>query len=397
MNDRTKPSNASRGIRQNNSLAALGVLFSQQQISRAELARALGLNRSSSGSIISELLADSFVREVADSKQKSVRKVGSGRPGVLLELDPQAASFVGVEIGVEHISTLRIDMMANVVDFAVDNFDGRSTTVQDAIIQAMAQAFENIPKNELAQIRGVGLTCPAQMDRNGRVSLAPILGWKDVDLAALMRAALPIDVPIMIENEANCFAFGESYRHPEKRVGVSLFLVLESGVGGGIVIDGRLFRGAHGLAGEIGHLVVRNDHELEQVLGLDWLLDRHREITNRQTSNLQDLLNDVQDREPKAVQIADDWANDLAVAVVAVCRLLDPDRIVLGGSVAVLYPMVAGRVAHYVDGLQASTFPSARIEVHEAAETGAAYGAACMLHKRFLSPDDTRTVEGALE
>jgi predicted NBD/HSP70 family sugar kinase len=396
MNDHINSYNASRGIRHSNALAALRVLFLQRQVSRAELARALGLNRSSSGSIISELLQALLVREVDEGKQKSVGKSGSGRPGVLLELDPLAASFVGVEIGVEHISALRIDMAANVIDFNVEKFDGRSTPVEDAVVQAIAQAFENIPKDDLTRIRGVGLTSPAQMDRNGRVRLAPILGWQDVDLAALAQAALPFDVPVMIENEANSFAFGENYRDPEKRVGVSLFLVMESGVGGGIVIDGRLFRGAHGLAGEIGHIVARNDQELEQVLGLGRLLDRHREITNRQTSNLQDLLNDVQDREPKAVQIADDWAKDLAVAVVAVCRLIDPDRIVLGGSVAALYPMVAGRVAQYIDGLQALTFPTPKIEVHEAAETGAAYGAACMLHKRFLSSEETRTVEGAL-
>ena len=140
MNDRAKPSNASGGIRQNNSLAALRVLFSQQQISRAELARALGLNRSSSGSIITELLADSFVREVADSKQKSVRKVGSGRPGVLLELDPQAASFVGVEIGVEHITALRIDMMANVVDFAV------AAPKDDELVEMQSTCIAALPR-----------------------------------------------------------------------------------------------------------------------------------------------------------------------------------------------------------------------------------------------------------
>ena len=83
--------------------------------------------------------------------------------------------------------------------------------------------------------------------------------------------------------------------------------------------------------------------------------------------------------------IAEDWARHLAFALVQACRLVDPDRIVLGGSVAGLYPMVSARVAFHMETLQADSFPLPEIVLHEAAETGAAYGAACMLHQRFLS------------
>jgi predicted NBD/HSP70 family sugar kinase len=114
-------------------------------------------------------------------------------------------------------------------------------------------------------------------------------------------------------------------------------------------------------------------------------------------ATLDGFLKDVRDREPKAVEIAEEWAQDLARAVVAVSRLIDPDRIVLGGSVAALYPMVAARVTHYIIGLQPSTFPMPDIEVHDAPETGASYGAACMMHKRYLTGDLHRASDGLLE
>jgi len=397
MNDLVISPNSSKRIRQGNSISALKALFSRGQLSRAELARLLGLNRSSSGSIISELVKSELVREVSEEEQKRHGNSRSGRPGILLELVPKAAGFLGAEIGVEHISTLKIDLRANIACFRIEPFDGRATSVEDAVAQAVAQAFEDTSESDVQHIEGFGLSAPAQMDRNGNVRIAPLLGWRNVDLASLARKELPIDVPVMIENEANSFAFGESYRSPENREGVTLFLVLESGVGGGIVIDGRLFRGAHGLAGEIGHVHLREGRELEQLLGLGNLLERHRAVTKRDNTSLDDFLRDVRDREPKAVEIAEDWAKDLAVAVVAVSRLIDPDRIVLGGSVAAMYPMVAGRVAHYIRGLQPSTFPTPDIEVHEAAETGAAFGAACMLHRRFLSLDPDGNAKTVLE
>ena len=93
----------------------------------------------------------------------------------------------------------------------------------------------------------------------------------------------------------------------------------------------------------------------------------------------------MRDRAPAAVAIAEEWSRHLAFALVQACRLIDPDRIVLGGSVAGLYPMVAARVALHMGALQAETFPRPEIAVHAFAETGAAYGAACMLHQRFLS------------
>jgi hypothetical protein len=130
MNEHANSSTTPQGIRQINSIAALKELFSYGQLSRAELARLLGLNRSSSGSIIAELVERSLVREVPEPGQKPNVKGRSGRPGILLELEPLAAGFVGAEIGVEHISTLRIDFAANILDFKITDFDGRSTPVE---------------------------------------------------------------------------------------------------------------------------------------------------------------------------------------------------------------------------------------------------------------------------
>ena len=397
MSDFAALSSWPRRIRQSNAIAALQALFINGRLSRAEIARQLGLNRSSSGHIVVELTESGLVREVVGDKPTRAEPLPAGRPGILLELVPDAAFFLGAEIGVEHITTLRIDLNADIVTCRVVPFDGCSVPVDIAVSRAVELAFEDLPLDVLALCEGIGLAAPVQMDPSGHVRIAPKLGWRDVNLAELARQAMPVDIPIIVENEANAFAIGEGYKRQDGRSGVTFFLVLESGVGGGIVIDGKLFRGGHGLAGEIGHIPVPEGEgrELEELLGLERLLVRHRETAGKSGATLGDFLADVRDRSPQAVSIADEWARHLASAIIQACRLIDPDRIVLGGSVAALYPMVAARVDLHIRALQASTFPVAEILVHDAPEIGAAFGAACMLHQRFLSLENRLLADDA--
>jgi predicted NBD/HSP70 family sugar kinase len=390
MSDFTSISSSPRRIRQANAVAALQAIFANERLSRADLARQLGLNRSSSGNIIAELTANGLVREVTGEMPKRSQPTRAGRPGILLELVPESALFVGAEIGVEHITVLRIDLTAQIVHCRVEPYNGRSASVAQAVDHAVELAFDGLTSEELDRCEGFGLSAPAQMDRNGKVRVAPLLGWQDLDLAALVRNALPVQMAAFVENDANAFAIGEAYTRRDGRDGVTLFLVIESGVGGGIVIDGQLFRGGHGLAGEIGHIHTSDADgaELEELIGLERLLAQYRQLTGIQAVALPKFLADVRDRAPNAVLIAEDWARHLAFALVQGCRLIDPDRIVLGGSLAALYELVAARVSVHMEALQAESFPLPEIVVHEAAESGAAYGAACMLHQRFLSLDN---------
>ncbi len=393
MNSVAVSTSSPRGIRQNNAVAALQALFAHRRLSRAELARHLGLNRSSSGHIVSELFANGLVREVEEEDLAEKGRARAGRPGILLELEPEAAVFLGIEIGVEHITILRIDMNATILDCQVEPFDGRALSARDAVVMATRRALADLPEGFAGKLGGFGLSAPAQLQLDGSVRKAPLLGWENVDPVTFAQEVIGDDIPCMLENEANAFAFGESYCSREDRAGVTLSLVIESGVGGGIVIDGRLYRGGHGLAGEIGHLPMRDGMELEQLIGLDHLLQRHRATSGNPDPALKDFLEKVRDGDTEAVGIARLWAMDLAAAIMAAGRLIDPDRIVLGGSLAALFPLVADEVRDHIGTNQAPGFPVPEISVHEAAEAGSAYGAACMLHQRFMSLENRALME----
>ncbi|MCB1498742.1 MAG: ROK family protein [Bauldia sp.] len=361
-------------------------------MSRADLARELGLNRSSSGQIVYQLTESGLVQEVEGRDEQA--KVG--RPGILLALVPEAAFFVGVEIGVEHVTAVRIDLCAQVLSRRTSLFDARAASIEEAVRLAVRLGFDGVEPDMMNRCKGVGISAPAHISAGGFVRLAPLIGWKNIDLAQIVRREVPVPVPVAVENDANAFAIGDGYKRG--RSGVTLFLNMETGVGGGILIDGKLFRGGHGLAGEIGHVLVPggNGQELERLIGRERLVTQYREATGRDDLDFSAFLGDVRDRVPVAVSIAEGWSRHLAYALQQVCRLIDPDRIVLGGSVALLYPMVAARVsAHLAEG-QTIAFPAPVIAVDEDAELGSAFGAACLLHQRFLSleNEDFRADDG---
>ena len=156
---------------------------------------------------------------------------------------------------------------------------------------------------------------------------------------------------------------------------MTLFLVMESGVGGGIVIDGALFRGAHGLAGEIGHLLVPDGagrmRALEDVIGLENVLAAYGAGARRRAADARRASSPgCGTASPARSSIAEDWARTLAYGLVQVCRMVDPDRIVLGGSVAALYPLVAARVAAHIRATQEASFPMPAIAITTTATAG---------------------------
>ncbi|HEY0122125.1 MAG TPA: ROK family transcriptional regulator [Rhizobium sp.] len=385
MNDAASIGSSPRRIRQNNIVAALQTLYAHGSMSRADLARKLGMNRSSSGEIVAELTEGGFVQELDGGARQRPEHGRLGRPGIMLELVSDAAFFVGVEIGVEHISAAVVDLSAEVRVCRKVAFDTPSASVEEAVAKGVELIVGAMSKGMIKRCKGFGISTPAHIRPDGIVTLAPIIGWRDVPLKEIGRAAFPAEVPIVVENDANAFAIGDSYRHGTS--GVTLFLLMETGVGGGIMIDGKLFRGGHGLAGEIGHTLVPGSggQKFEQLIGREVLIRQYRETTGRRNACIQELLVDVRDRVPDAVNIAETWSKHLAYALLQACRLIDPDRIVLGGSVASLYPMVVARVAAHMSEGQSIPFPTPEIVVDGDAEFGSAFGAACMLHQRFLS------------
>jgi predicted NBD/HSP70 family sugar kinase len=387
-----------RSIRYLNEMRALNALFHTGGMSRADLSRLLGLNRSSVGFIIHDLLADGLARESKTSLARARGEARAGRPGVMVELNPRGATFLGVEIGVEHITIVAIDLATELILHRSITYSTRARTPPAGIAKAaelINAAIETLG-GATANLRGVCVTIPALV-RDGVVRNALMLGWRDVQLRKELKECLPLDVPVVIENDANAFAIGETYRGASTRSDCVAFLLIENGAGGGIVLGGRLVRGATGFAGEFGQLPIGGEGyragphgagHLESYIGKDAVIARYRANGASPKASFHQLVNALREGEPIAMRTANDWAQKLAVGLVQLTNVLAPGLIILGGSVAELYGHVGDRVRTLMQSAFLEGFPVPKIELSRLGPEGAAFGGACLLHQAMFSVDE---------
>jgi len=235
-------------IRKVNTSIVLNVLRLYAPVSRAELAAKTKLNRSTVSNIINALIDEGLVLEL-DTMESKI-----GRPGIALALKPEAGAVVGVEIGVGFISVILTDFVANVLWrkwIEISPSKAQIEIISEAeklIDQALSVAEE---KN--LRLLGIGLGVPGLVNtKQGELLFAPNLGWKNVPLRLMWNQRFRL--PLYVENEANLAALGEYYFGVGREVDNLIYLSSGVGLGGGLIINGKLFKGGFGLAGEIGHI-----------------------------------------------------------------------------------------------------------------------------------------------
>ncbi len=243
-------------VRKHNTAIVLNVLRHRAPLSRAELAAYTGLNRSTVSSIVNGLVADHLVQETTLQSDRV------GRPGMLLELNPNGGFAIGIEIGVDFISIIVADFVANVLwrdRVDTDPSDGEKT-ILDRAYDLTQTALEFGRSRGLTPL-GVGLGLPGIVDlEHGQLMLAPNLGWKNTPLAEMWTQRF--DLPVFVENDGNAAALGEYYFGAARGHNTFIYLSAGVGLGAGIVLDGKLYRGSQGYAAEIGHMTIDPKGEL---------------------------------------------------------------------------------------------------------------------------------------
>jgi glucokinase-like ROK family protein len=235
-------------VRKINKSIVMNTLRLHSPISRARVANLTGLNRGTVSNIVNVLIEEGLVSENEPEESKV------GRPGISLGLRPDGGSVIGLEIGVDFITIVLTNFVAETL--WKKRIDLSPSESQTGIISQAEQLVEHalsIAHEQRIRPLGVGVGLPGLINlRRGELIIAPNLNWRNVPLRLMWNQRFRL--PIFIENEANLAALGEYYFGVAR--GVDNFVYLSSGIGlgGGIMIDGNLFRGGHGYAGEIGHI-----------------------------------------------------------------------------------------------------------------------------------------------
>ena len=223
--------------------------------SRAQIAAETGLTRGTVSSLVAELIELELLRETGETAEPR----GVGRPGVALELSDVLVG-VGLEVNVDYVAVSLEDLTGAVRYEKRSYRDNRGSApgpVLDRLARAARSALDAAASEGLRPI-GISVAVPGLVElTSGTVTLAPNLGWKGVPVRAELEGR--VGMPVHVENESNLAALAEHWTGAA--VGIDDFICVfgEVGVGGGVVLGGRLFRGSHGFGGEFGHITIDAD------------------------------------------------------------------------------------------------------------------------------------------
>lgn len=318
-------------------------------VSRAAIAAATGLAKATVSSLVDRLIAADLVIETG-----LVARPGRGRRSTGLAPSPTGPHGLGVEIGVDYLATCLVDLTGAVHDHRVRPGDNRNRPAEQ-VLAATAGAINAALRDARVPVGGIGIAVPGLVEADGgRLRVAPNLGWRELDVAAAIGAAIERpDLPILIGNEAD-FAAGAELG---AMAGPRDFILVsgEIGIGAGLVLDGQPFRGVRGFGGEIGHVTVDPAGPvcgcgargcLEPLAGLDAIM---RAAGLDHEAPLRALLARLADGDAAALAAVRDAGRWLGIALAAVVNIVDVPCVVLGGSYAELAPWLRDSIAHELE------------------------------------------------
>jgi glucokinase-like ROK family protein len=331
-----------RSLRELNRGRVIDALRGRGTASRAEIARATGLSRSTVSSIVSDLLEAGIVAEQDDATGVAHGDQG-GRPPVLLSLEKSAGVALGVDFGHTHLRVAVSDLSHEVLAEAARNIDVDHSAAEG--LDAAADLVDDVLKRAGAQrkqVLGVGMGVPGPINRaTGAVGSSAILpSWVGVDAAAEMTKRLRM--PVHVENDANLGALAEYVWGSGKGFSDLIYIKLSSGVGAGLLLGGRLYHGTGGTAGEIGHIPVQNGTAicrcgnrgcLETVASARAIAEQVG-VSRGEPVSTKELLELAANGDPAAGRLIGEAGRQIGVALAGLCNLVNPDCVIVGGDLS---------------------------------------------------------------
>src|ERR1051326_229640 len=351
-------------IRDINRQIILNYVRERGPISRAEIAQETALQRSTVSLIVDELKSVGLIEEVGG-------EATGGRPPILLSLRTADAVAIGVDLGTIRTIVATSDLAGRVLeqeDFET-NPDAEKTTKE-----IIDRARKFIRDNN-GTIEGIGVSLPGLVDPEGKELFIPGFNWRDLPLAQQISTATGL--PVTMDNDANAAAQAELwFGRPEIREVRDFILVLvEGGVGTGIVFDGQVYRGENGAAGEFGHMTIGQGAPVACASGSRecWeafasersALARFKSLSGGRngaaTTNFSKLIDLALTDEGPARTALKETAYFLGIGIANLIRGLAPQTVIVGGPIVRAWPVISADIRTTVEATICRGLPTTRI------------------------------------
>ncbi len=355
MNEATYLGRNITQVKAHNLKAILLSLLQNERVYRVELAEKTSLSTTTITNLIDELLAQGIVIE--DGPEQTDRRRRVGRPRSALHLQKDARFAVGVHIGFGMFRVALVNLRAEVLDNRMVDFTiGESAEEVMKAITNMINTLIKENKVERTRVIGVGVGVPGLVDHRSGINIySQNLKWEDVPIQAMLEDRL--DFPVVVDNNVRTMALGEAFFGQGRSVDSLIFVYGRIGVGAGIVVDNKVYRGSGLGAGEIGHMVILAENGkqcrcgkkgcLETLVSVPFMIEKAQAVCQQKPQGLLcqhlsktegSLIDSVflaaRDGDDDANEIIKQSAAYLGMALANLVNLLNPELIVLGGIYA---------------------------------------------------------------
>jgi len=350
-------------IRDINRQIVLNYVREKGPISRADIARETKLQRSTISLIVTELRSSGLVDEIFGDSS-------GGRPPALLTLPTAQPIAIGVDLGTLKTTVATCDLTGRIIDREEFETNRDSAITTRSVIECTRKLIGRGKHN----IEGIGVSIPALVDAKTRKILySPYFKWHQPSLAEDLREATGL--PVFVDNDANAAALAELwFGRPEIRDVRDFILVyIENGIGTGIVLDGQIHRGRGGVAGEFGHMRIGTNAPVACGTGSSecWeafasekaALARYANIrkTNGSQVSFARLVDLAVGGETEALTALRETADYIGIGLGNIIQGLSPEAVVIGGTVAKAWDLIADDVHRAVKRVVCYEVPSIRI------------------------------------
>jgi N-acetylglucosamine repressor len=371
-------------VRRLNMSAILKLLRDRGTLARADLAKELGMTRNTASNIVTELVQSGIVVET------EFRREGAGRPGLLLELATTGGFSIGAEIDINRIIVIAVDFKGNKLwEESARTLPSQS---QKEIITKTEKLVEHALEwgiDENLKALGIGLGLAGLVDAEaGTLTYAPTLNWKDIPFKDLWEKKFGLTVHI--DNEANSAALGY-YAYADRFTARNLvYLSIGAGMAAGLILEGQVFRGSGGFAGQAGHMKIRPNGEACSCgdhgcwvteVGLPALIRK----TGQADIDLEEVTRRLNHKDESLQIIVNEMAEMLGLGIINLVHIFNLDRVILGGALRPILPFMLERVRTVVDE-RALKHPRANVKIKISdRDDDSVFGAAYLVLEAILS------------
>lgn len=314
-------------IRKRNENSVLSMIIQKDLVYRADIAKALDLNKATISAIVKTLLKRKLVYE------EGIGKSNGGRKPIMLKFHKNAGLSVGIDIRVDCISSVLTNLNGTIVNQY--NIKVASITKENILsyINRTIQYFRSSMPPTYYGIIGIGIGIHGTVENNN-INFTPYYDLKNFPLAD--KLSKEFNMPVFIENEANLSAIAE--KNTNVSIGNIICINVHSGVGAGLILNGKLFHGFNGSSGEIGHTIVLkggkpcpcgNQGCLEQYASELNILNMYRQKKGVNTLDFNQFKNNILLGEKIAIEMLNEFISYISIAINNLNNTFNPEKIII--------------------------------------------------------------------